>query len=543
MTGKDCRADGPPPDILLASSNRIAQLNLAKDAREKFNPHAVMNVDAEILSVDYDPIRKVMYWIDRSKNMIFRSGIPSGNQSHVGEALDIDFQDLGVVPTALAVDHLSGNVYFTAVSSDVREKLGREKRETKSGQVLVTDGRYVLALVSGEIEYPTAIAVDAELGMVVWTDAGERARMERMDMDGQHREVLVDQLIFFPTSVAIDYPNDHRIYWADPKEKIVEYILPDRSQRTTLYRAVGTAHKPYKLDIFENWVYWLSQGSGQLLKMDKFGHEKDHVIFNGIEQPHAVKIYQDNRYNVSLRNPCNKNPCSHLCLVIPGGSYTCACPTGFSFAVRSNKECTAPMKPLLVPVPLSSCPCINGGRCLLNTLTSPYSCDCSPFGFGGTRCETRTDATKQPFAHTTKGTVELVVVVLIGVLIIVGALAAVGFFLYRRRLLFFKKKEMASSTVSYHGNVVSFTNPVLEHKMGEMPSEYNLTTVDNQSTTFSNPVYDTAEDGGQVTQPGSAVIAPSSSLTAPTRQRSLDPAPAEADHDKAQLVHEDVSDV
>ena len=49
--------------------------------------------------------------------------------------------------------------------------------------------------------------------------------------------------------------------------------------------------------------------------------------------------------------------------------------------------------------------------------------------------------------------------------IIITAMGGVAYYMYRRRILLFKKELASSSSVSYHSNVVSFTNPVMEQKM------------------------------------------------------------------------------
>lgn len=46
----------------------------------------------------------------------------------------------------------------------------------------------------------------------------------------------------------------------------------------------------------------------------------------------------------------------------------------------------------------------------------------------------------------------------------VALMALVGTNLYRKRLLLFKKNEAADGAVSFHGNVISFSNPVLDPK-------------------------------------------------------------------------------
>jgi hypothetical protein len=49
-----------------------------------------------------------------------------------------------------------------------------------------------------------------------------------------------------------------------------------------------------------------------------------------------------------------------------------------------------------------------------------------------------------------------------GTLLLLGVLAVLAMTLYKKRMLVFKKNELADGTVSFRGNVISFSNPVLE---------------------------------------------------------------------------------
>lgn len=66
---------------------------------------------------------------------------------------------------------------------------------------------------------------------VYWTDWGRRPRIESAWMDGQHRQVLLDEDLGWPTGLALDYLNGDRIYWCDSKENIIESMKPDGSER------------------------------------------------------------------------------------------------------------------------------------------------------------------------------------------------------------------------------------------------------------------------------------------------------------------------
>lgn len=50
-------------------------------------------------------------------------------------------------------------------------------------------------------------------------------------MDGQHRQVLLDEDLGWPTGLTLDYLNGNRIYWCDSKENIIESMKPDGTDR------------------------------------------------------------------------------------------------------------------------------------------------------------------------------------------------------------------------------------------------------------------------------------------------------------------------
>lgn len=67
--------------------------------------------------------------------------------------------------------------------------------------------------------------------MMYWTDWGRRPKIEAAWMDGQHRQVLLDEDLGWPTGLSLDYLNGNRIYWCDSKENIIESMKPDGTDR------------------------------------------------------------------------------------------------------------------------------------------------------------------------------------------------------------------------------------------------------------------------------------------------------------------------
>lgn len=74
---------------------------------------------------------------------------------------------------------------------------------------------------------------------IYWTDCGTDAKIERAQLDGSERIIIVNKNIIWPTGIAIDYPAK-RIYWADPKASRVESVNTDGRHRH-LIKAFNTS--------------------------------------------------------------------------------------------------------------------------------------------------------------------------------------------------------------------------------------------------------------------------------------------------------------
>ncbi|CAC5408349.1 LRP2 [Mytilus coruscus] len=198
-------------------------------------------------------------------------------------------------------------------------------------------------------------------------------------MNGDNRETLISTRISHPTGLTIDDSMGDRIYWCDAKENIIESMRPDGTDRVLV---VGRGiFNPTSLDVFESNLYWASQQSGSIMKMDKFGRGINTTLQSGLLLPTTVRVFHTQRHNISVKNPCS-DKCSHLCFLVPGG-YRCACPDGTRFQTGNKFLCDAAMEESR-PLP-SVCPCNNGGSCIQDN-SSEIVCHCPP-GFLGPYCE------------------------------------------------------------------------------------------------------------------------------------------------------------
>lgn len=242
----------------------------------------VINDEKRIEAIDFNPETQMVFWADSYDKTIKRSYMIDAQQGAVkmGYAQDLSMKATAK-PTALAVDWVGDNIYWTEIDRSSAKPKGR---------VLVakTDGRYRRSVVHVGLESPTSIAVDPQLGRMFWSDAGTAAKIEVSWMDGSKRRPLITEDIRHPAGLAIDYSMDHTIYWADTKLNVIESMRHDGSNRKVILRGERLRH-PISLDIFESNLYWVTRDTGELIKQDKFGRGVPVIIQRDLVNPSGIK--------------------------------------------------------------------------------------------------------------------------------------------------------------------------------------------------------------------------------------------------------------
>ncbi|XP_017777455.1 PREDICTED: low-density lipoprotein receptor-related protein 1 [Nicrophorus vespilloides] len=262
-------------------------------------------------------------------------------------------------PRGLAVDWVAKRLYIT-----------------DSSRILVCslDGSRVYTLVSGEIQQPRDIVVAPHQGLLFWTDWGLIPRIESSHMDGNFRKTLRLTDLLWPSGLAIDHPAE-RIYWSDPKASVIESAKFDGSDRQIAKR-LALSERPYKLDVFEDFVYFTTHQSHNVLRMNKFGRGNSSHLAQELPRLADILIIQEQKQKY-LTNPC-QNACgsTQFCLLQPEGT-TCVCPDGY--LLQDNNSCVV----INSNAPNCTLNC-NLGTCQLSA-TGP-KCIC-PAQYSGPHCE------------------------------------------------------------------------------------------------------------------------------------------------------------
>lgn len=549
-----CRADDSKVSVVFANGPEIRAYDVQK--RREFD---VVGQEKHIEAIDFDPKNEMVFWVDSFDRKIKRSYMVNAlaGQVKIGYSQELSFKG-NAKPTSVAVDWVAQNLYWTETDRSGPKPKGRV-------MVAKQDGRYRRSIIDSGLDLPTSVAVDPQLGRMFWADAGIAPKIETAWMDGSKRRPLVTDRIRHPSGLTIDYARDHSLYWVDTKLNNIETIRQDGSNRVTIL-AGEKLHHPLSLDVFENNLFWTTRDNGEVIKQDKFGRGLPVVIVRNLVNPTGVRIYHRARYNTSLSDPCYKNPCSHLCLIIPGG-HRCSCPDSQSSRIISDINCDAPSEP-----PLNApriCQCQNG-FCDEDEKGDLF-CNCFP-EFRGALCDTYVQRSRAPGFGS--------MAALIPLTLILVALAAAGIYIVIRKRPFGKGLGVGgltnSQSVSFRqGTNVEFGSPTFSSNgppIEPLDVEYNMADISAKNRDFSNPMYDalgnieTTDNGSTgggggiyevpsdvtkggkiVPEPASAVLAPSSVIQRASpqihvRHRDLDPTSTDSGKDTQKLVEEDKSE-
>jgi len=127
-----------------------------------------------------------------------------------------------------------------------------------------------------------------------WTDWGETPKIEKCGMNGDTntRQVLISTNILWPNALAVDYTID-RIWWADAKLHTIESSdLDGKNRRIILSENIN---HPFALTVFQSFIYWTDWHHNAINKANKFTGEERSVVMENLFSPMDIHVHHRQR--------------------------------------------------------------------------------------------------------------------------------------------------------------------------------------------------------------------------------------------------------
>ncbi|GAB6028318.1 hypothetical protein CHUAL_002491 [Chamberlinius hualienensis] len=319
-----CKANDSSSAMLVISNRRSI---LTTDLETKFVfplPVAVENV----VAITSDMKNNTFYWSDMRLRKIFKNK-RDDVEVVIGSGLDL--------VEGLAFDWIGQNLYWVDSRLDTIE-------------VSSIDGKNRVVLVNDNIEQPRGLSLDPteKARFIFWSEWGSNPRIERMGMDGSGRISIITTKIFWPNGLALDLPTKH-IYFADSKLDYIDYCNYDGTGRQQVLAGSHYLLHPHSLTIFEDKLYWTDRQLNRVSSCNKFHGDNQTVVTHMVGQPLGIHVSHPSLQPDDI-NPCEKAPCSHICLLSPKSpGYACKCPPGYAQdRTTSGGQCIQIDAPLLM---------------------------------------------------------------------------------------------------------------------------------------------------------------------------------------------------
>lgn len=95
---------------------------------------------------------------------------------------------------------------------------------------------------------------------------GPNPKIERSYMDGSERFIIVNDGVYWPNGLALDFATD-RIFWCDAKHHVIENSKLDGSERKKILS--NNLPHPFALTIFEDNIFWTDWHSKTISSVNK----------------------------------------------------------------------------------------------------------------------------------------------------------------------------------------------------------------------------------------------------------------------------------
>ena len=121
-----------------------------------------------------------------------------------------------------------------------------------------------------------------------WTDWGSNPKIEKAQMDGSGRRIIVTANLVLPNGLTI-HQATNRLFWADAKLDKIEVSDLDGRNRHLVMSSVADIH-PYGLAVDHDMLYWTDWNAKSISYYNLSSGNNDTLI-DGLQQPMDIHVF------------------------------------------------------------------------------------------------------------------------------------------------------------------------------------------------------------------------------------------------------------
>ena len=130
-----------------------------------------------------------------------------------------------------------------------------------------------------------------------WTDSGSQPKIEKAEMNGKRRVVLVNSSLAWPNGLTLDQGNN-RLYWVDAHYHKLEYLDLNNNNRVTLITSQNVLRHPFGLTLVGDFLFWTDWYPGAVVCADKETGSNVTTFIAGLGQPMDIHGYGLNELTI-----------------------------------------------------------------------------------------------------------------------------------------------------------------------------------------------------------------------------------------------------
>ncbi|XP_071838885.1 uncharacterized protein [Apostichopus japonicus] len=299
------------PQILLLSKTKLCYfpVHFADLVFEdEFEPPCILTERTHSVALAVDVHANWAFFSDFQWKRIYRVRLTSNSQVE---------QISGGVGSVegMAVDYINQKLYWT---------------DHRLNHIVVSnyDGSYRITLVDEDVIKPRSIVIHMESRTMFWTEFGPPYQIERADLDGGNRRVIVT-LRSNPSGLALDDVTGRLVFGETGSGTIYSYDLVTDTMVSIHTRSRTIPF--YDMEIIGDYLIWTEWGSSNgihALNLETASIHQSQLIS---EPVYGVRLFGNSKQRANATiDDCGENngECSQLCVATATG-HRCYCSTGF----------------------------------------------------------------------------------------------------------------------------------------------------------------------------------------------------------------------